>query len=381
MTRFGGMHLPPLNDLRDRGTEKWARYPDDVLPLWVAESDFGTCPEVKQALADAVRREAFGYPPEPSALRSAMVSFYGSRYGVDLDPEGIFAIPDVVRGLGLAITHFTRPDSPVIIPVPCYPPFLDLPDVTGRDVIHVDAEDGPDPEEIERAFASGAGSLLLCSPNNPLGHTLDADVLRSLVDVAARHDGRIIVDEIHSHLVYDGTHTMAATVSDAAAQVCITVTAASKAWNVAGLKCAQMIFTNPADIATWRGLNHLLRGGYSTLGLVASEACYLAEQSFLDAEIAYLRDNRDWLAEQLPARVPGLRTTVPDATYLMWLDFRDTVIPEAPAAWLLDHARVALNEGTTFGPGGAGHARLNFACSRDTLTEAVDRMARACAQA
>ncbi|MBI9001003.1 aminotransferase class I/II-fold pyridoxal phosphate-dependent enzyme [Corynebacterium sp. CCM 9185] len=375
------MHFPSLDQLRERGTQKWTHHPDDVLPLWIAESDFGTCPEVKQAIADAVQREAFGYPPEPSALRSAMVSFYRSRYAVNLNPDGIFAIPDVVRGLELAITHFTRPGSPVIIPVPCYPPFLDLPLITDREALYVSAEGGLDADEIEQAFAAGAGSLLLCSPNNPLGYTFDADFLRVLADIAARHGGRIIVDEIHSHLVYDRLHTMAATVSETAAATCITVTAASKAWNVAGLKCAQLIFTNPDDITIWYGLNHLLRGGYSTLGLVASEACYLADQSFLTKELEYLRSNRDWLADELPARIPGLRTTVPEATYLMWLDFRDTAVPGEPAPWLLKHAGVALNDGTTFGPGGSGHARLNFASSRATLTEAVNRMADACAQA
>ncbi|MBV7292228.1 MalY/PatB family protein [Corynebacterium sp. TAE3-ERU16] len=375
------MYFPSLDQLRERGTQKWTLHPDDVLPLWIAESDFGTCPEVKQAMADAVRREAFGYPPEPTSLRSAMVSFYRSRYGVYLNPDGIFAIPDVVRGLELAITHFTRPRSPIIIPVPCYPPFLDLPVITDREVVYVGAEGGLDPDEIERAFAAGAGSLILCSPNNPLGYTFDADFLRRLAEIAARHEGRIIVDEIHSHLVYDRLHTMAATVSGTAAKVCITVTAASKAWNVAGLKCAQMIFTNSDDIATWNGLNHLLRSGYSTLGLVATEACYLADQAFLSEELDHLRSNRDWLAAELPARIPGLKTTVPEATYLMWLDFRDTAVPGEPAPWLLEHARVALNDGTTFGPGGSGHARLNFACSRETLTEAVDRMANACAQA
>ncbi|MEZ2120802.1 MalY/PatB family protein [Corynebacterium sp. CCM 9203] len=375
------MYFPPLDQLRGRDTQKWTRYPDGVLPLWVAESDFGTCPEVKQALADAVRREAFGYPPEPSALRSALVSFYLSRYGVTLDPEGIFAVPDVLRGLELAINHLTRPGSPVIIPVPCYPPFLDLPKVTERDVVFVGAEGGLDPGEIEHAFRGGAGSLLLCSPNNPLGYTFDAEFLRALAEIAARYNGRILVDEIHSHLVYDGSHTMAAMVGTTAARVCVTVTAASKAWNVAGLKCAQMIFTNPDDIRAWRKLNPLLRGGYSTLGLIAGEACYRARQSFLDEQLTYLRSNRDWLVAELPARVPGIRTTVPDATYLMWLDFRDTVIPEHPAAWLLTHARVALNEGTDFGPGGAGHARLNFACSRETLTEAVYRITQAIDQA
>lgn len=156
----------------------------------------------------------------------------------------------------------------------------------------------------------------------------------------------------------------------------MTVTATSKAWNVAGLKCAQMILTNPEDQAVWRQLPGVEKDGAGTLGIFATQACYREGTEFLDAEVAFLREQRDWLAEALPAAVPGLKVTRPQATYLMWLDFRQTAVSQDPAGLLIRHGKVALNDGRAFGPGGAGHARLNFATSREILSEVIDRIAR-----
>ena len=200
-----------------------------------------------------------------------------------------------------------------------------------------------------------------------------------LADLTARYDARIISDEIHGPLVYDGTHIPAASVSDTAAQVCVTVTATSKAWNIAGLKCAQMIFSNDEDVARWNAVPWMLRDGVSILGLVAAQACYEAPTNFLDDQVAQLKANRDFLVEELPKRAPGVLTANPEATYLMWLDFRNTPLADQPAAQLMRKATIALNEGTTFGQGGEGHARLNFACSPDTLEIAIDRIASAVA--
>ena len=253
------MQFPTLDQLKDRRTRKWTVYADDVLPLWIAESDFFTCAPVKQAIMDAIDRESFGYTPATSDLPAAVADFYAERYGWRPDPEMIVAVPDVVRGLALAIEYMTRPGSGVIVPVPAYPPFLELPETTRREMHQIDAYGGIDLGDVEKQFAAGAGSILLCSPNNPLGYTFDAEFLRELCDLAARYDARVLVDEIHAPLVFDGTHVCTANVSETAAQVCLTVTATSKAWNIAGLKCAQMIFSNPADLETWRKMTGVAR--------------------------------------------------------------------------------------------------------------------------
>lgn len=371
------MEFPSLEELQARGTRKWTVFEEDVLPLWIAESDFPTAPAIKKALEDMGDKETFGYTPAPKAsgLREAVADFYDTRYGWRPNSDHIFWIGDVVRGLLLGVQYFTRKDSPVIVPVPSYPPLLELPRTAGREKIETSLE----LDDIERAFQAGAGSILLANPYNPLGRVLDEDYLVELVELAEKYDARILADEIHAPLVYEGRHIPVASLGAAAAERTITVTATSKAFNTAGLKCAQMIFSNAADVQTWNCLSGVAKDGTGTLGVLAAETAYRECGDFLDEEVAYLRKTRDWLVEELPKRIPGLKTSNPDATYLLWLDFADTAIggnPQ-PAKWLRENAKVALNEGDTFGTGGPGHARLNFSTSREILEEALDRMERA----
>lgn len=371
------MEFPSLEELQARGTRKWTVFEEDVLPLWIAESDFPTAPAVKKALEEMVDKETFGYTPAPkvSGLREAVADFYNDRYGWRPNSDHIFWIGDVVRGLLLGVQYFTREDSPVIVPVPSYPPLLELPRTAGREKIETSLE----LDDIERAFQAGAGSILLANPYNPLGRVLDEEFLTELVELAEKYDARILADEIHAPLVYEGRHIPVASLGAVAAERTITVTATSKAFNTAGLKCAQMIFSNAADVQTWNCLSGVAKDGTGTLGVLAAETAYRECGDFLDEEVAYLRETRDWLVEELPKRIPGLKTSKPDATYLLWLDFADTAIggnPQ-PAKWLRENAKVALNEGDTFGTGGPGHARLNFSTSREILEEALDRMERA----
>ncbi|MGO3457126.1 MalY/PatB family protein [Corynebacterium casei] len=386
------MKFPTQDELRARFTRKWTQFEPDVLPLFIAESDFPTAPAVKKVILDYTERECFGYSPAANAvgLGEAVADFHDARYGWRPDAKKVFWIGDVVRGLLLGIQYFTRPDSPVVVPLPAYPPFLELPETAGRERIDVgispangDLKEGEKPrldlEAIEKAFTEGAGSILLANPFNPLGYVFDEEHLSELVALADKYDARILSDEIHAPLVYEGQHISIAGLSETAARVTMTVTATSKAWNFAGLKCAQIIFSNDKDVEIWNSLPHVAQDGVGTLGIIAAEAAYRDGISHLEEEVDYLRETRDWLVEELPKRIPGLITSRPDSTYLMWLDFRNTAIgdKEYPAAWLIQHARVAFNEGLTFGDIGAGQARLNFATSREILEEAIDRVATA----
>ncbi|MBZ8178412.1 aminotransferase class I/II-fold pyridoxal phosphate-dependent enzyme [Corynebacterium poyangense] len=375
------MDFPSLEQLRQRQTRKWTVYPEDVLPLWIAESDFPTSPKVLECIKQRVAAESFGYSPASHDLEHALSGFCQRHFDWTPDPENIVLTPDVVRALMLAINHFTTPGSAVIVPTPAYPPFLALAPATGRRMIEISAEGGIDLAEVEQAFIQGAGSILLCNPHNPLGYQFSREFLRDLADLAERYGARIISDEIHAPLVYEEKHIPAASVSEVAARVVITALATSKAWNIAGLKCAQMIFSNPEDKKIWDQLPPPLTDGVSTLGIFAAAACYRDTSSHLDEQRACLRHNRDWLVRELPQRIPGLKVSNPQATYLMWLDFRETSLPEHArdhtAAWLIDHAKVALNEGLSFGTPGRAHARLNFATSPEILDEAVDRLAHA----
>ena len=369
----GRMQFPDIDTLRTRGTRKWTVYSDDVIPMFIAESDFPTAPAVKDAIVQACEREMFGYTPAPHAHRlgEAVSDFYAARYGWRPEPARIFPVADVVRGVLLAIQHFTQ--GPVIVPVPAYFPFLNIADAAGRE--RIDVANTLNLEEIEQAFKQGAGSIIVTNPYNPGGWVFSEAELDAVCEVARKYGGRVIVDEIHAPLVFDGQHVCAAANNP---DVCITVTATSKAWNVAGLKCAQMIFSNDEDVATWERINPVAKDGVGTLGITAAEACYDLGREFLDEEVAQLKANRDWLVTHLPDAVPGIKFEVPAATYLMFLDFSDTKLDDPrPAAWLLKHAKVAMNEGVDFGPGGEHKARMNFATSPEILQQAVERIAQA----
>lgn len=368
--------FPSLDELRNRGTVKWTAYSPDVLPLWVAESDATTCPAVSTAIHEACEREQFGYLSQDiSALTTATADFSAARYGWRPNPDNIFAVADVVRGVTLAVERFTRPDSAIVVPTPAYMPFFQVGPALGRETVCIPTlADGPDLGALERAFADGAGCLILCNPNNPLGFTYSADKLREITDLAARFGARVISDEIHGPVVLDGTHTPTASVSDTAAAVTIAVTATSKGWNTAGLKCAQIIF-NDEDAKTWRKLPFIVREGASILGVAAATAAYRDGVPWLDNFVDVLRTNRETLRTRLSTIAPQARFNPPQASFLARLDLGDVpgIDKGDPAAWLMENAKIALNPGFAFGEGGAGHVRLNFATSPEILGEALDR--------
>lgn len=380
----GSLTTLTLDELRARRTMKWTTYPPDVLPLWVAEMDFATAPVVQEAIRDAVAREVYGYPSHDGRLAEAVAAFSQRRYGWAVDPACVHVVPDVLKAVELAITHLTTPDSAVVLPVPAYMPFFDVLHLTGRRGVFVPMlreADGYafDLTAIEAAFAAGAGSVILCNPYNPLGAVFSVAQLRALTDLAASYDALVIADEIHAPLRYEGAHVPAASVSAAAAEVTLTLVASSKGWNTPGLKCAQVITSNPRHQRAWTRMHRLRGHGASTIGIEASIASYEHGEPWLESLLAYLRGNRDYLAAALPQVAPGIGFVPPAATYLAWLDFREVSAlgGAEPSPWLVEHARVALNPGVAFGAGGAGHARLNFGTSREILEEYVDRVGRA----
>ena len=388
VSRMPDVTFPDIATLRARGTLKWTAYPEDVLPLWVAESDAATCPAVMDAVREAVDREYFGYPRRSVAdLAGATSDWYADHYAWRPSADRIHPVADVVRGVTLAVRYLTRPGSAIVLPVPAYMPFFEVGPAADRDIVHVPTlSDGPDPAAVEKAFAGGAGSLILCNPNNPLGFTFTAERIAELADIAAKYGARIISDEIHAPVVLDGRHVPAASASATAEAVTITVTATSKGWNTAGLKCAQMIL-NESDDETWRGLAHVIKEGVSTLGMVSATAAYRDGGAWLEEFKDLLRANLDVIERRLPEVAPGAVLDRPQASYLAWIDFRgvEGIVdrdgnPVEPQKWLLDNAKVALNPGPAFGEGGEGHVRLNFATSPEILGEALDRIGAALAK-
>jgi cystathionine beta-lyase len=370
------------DELRARGSQKWAKAGPGVIGAFVAEMDFGAAPPVEAALLDVIRRADFGYLSDRilAEMAAACAAWQRDRYGWAVDPGRIYPLPDVITGLMAAITVFSRPGSPVILPTPAYMPFLTVPAALGREIIQVPmAADGGryvlDLDGIDAAFKRGGHLLVLCNPCNPVGRVYDATELAGVTAVVAANGGRVFADEIHAPLIYPGrTHLPYAAQSEVAAGHAVTGTAASKGWNLPGLKCAQLLLSNDRDAAVWAERGSTFEHGTSTPGVQATTAAYTGGGRWLDDVVAYL-------AGLLAGQLPEVGGPPPEGTYLAWLDcralFADRGITTSPADFFLAEARVMLTDGLACGTAGSGHVRLNFATPRPILGEIIRRMAAA----
>jgi len=371
--------------LRARGSFKWTAPGPDGFGAAVAEMDFGAAPAILDALAALSADANFGYLPPILAdqLAAACAEFQQRRYGWIVDPALVHHVPDVIKALEIAITYFSRPGSPVILPTPAYMPFLSVPGFLGREIIQVQMLDDDgfftfDLDGIEDAFRAGGHLLIFCNPYNPLGRVFTSDEITELTDVVDRHGGRVFADEIHGPLVYPGRqHIPYAATSATAAAHALTATSASKAWNLPGLKCAQVILSSEPDQQTWEEMGFFAAHGASNPGVGANIAAYRHGEAWLDEILAYLDDSRRLLAGLLKRDLPQVRYRPPDGTYLAWLDCSAMDLPGSPGAVVSDRAGVTVVDGPAFGDGGPGAFRLNFATPQPILAEMVERAAAA----
>ncbi len=372
--------------LRARGSAKWTSPGPDGFGAAVAEMDFGAAPAIIDALAALSANANFGYTSQvlTGELVAACAEFQQRRYGWTVDPARIHLIPDVIKALEIAITYYSRPGSPVILPTPAYMPFLSVPPQLGREIIQVRMrEETPgfftlDLDAIEDAFRAGGHLLIFCNPCNPLGRVYTREEITQLTAVVDRHGGRVFADEIHAPLVYPGgRHIPYASTSDTAAAHTLTGTSASKGWNLPGLKCAQVILSSEADEERWAQLGHLAWRGASSPGVVANTAAYRHGEAWLDEVLAYLDDSRRLLADLLRRHLPQVRYRPPDGTYLAWLDCTAMDLPGSPGALITERAQITVVDGPAFGDGGPGAFRFNFATPQPVLAEIVERAAAA----
>jgi cystathionine beta-lyase len=376
-----------VEELRRRGGVKWTRGGPDVLGAFVAEMDFGTAPAVEAALLDVIARRDFGYLPQAAAeaLAAACSGWLADQFGWVVDPARIRPLPDVIKGLEVAITIFSRPGSPVILPTPAYMPFLSVPPQLGREIIQVPmvSQDGRmtlDLDGIDAAYEAGGDLLVLCNPCNPVGRVYTRDELLAVAWTVERRGGRVFADEIHAPLCYPGHDFVPyASSSPAAARHAVTATSASKGWNLPGLKCGQLILSNDQDVQAWEKAGPLAGRGASTPGVRANTAAYAAGREWLAEITDYLDGSRALLAELVAEHLPGVRYRPPEGTYLAWLDCRDAGLGDHPGEFFLEKAQVLMNDGPAFGLAGHGCVRLNFATPRPVLAEIITRMGQALA--
>ncbi|UAJ77985.1 aminotransferase class I/II-fold pyridoxal phosphate-dependent enzyme [Leifsonia sp. ZF2019] len=371
----------PLEQLfATRSSIKWRRYPADVLPVFVAEMDFDVEQAVLDRVAETLRNSDTGYLDSAGPLAPAFARFAEESWGWRVDTERVHLATDVTVGVVEAL-RLALPESGghVVLTPPVYPPFFEM--VEEADAVAVtvplleEKDWSLDLIGIERAFAAGADALLLCNPQNPTGRCHSRTVLESLARLAAAYDVFVVSDEVHAPLAHPGTRfTPFAPLAAAAGARSVTVTSASKAWNLAGLKCAVVVAAEERSAALLRGLPDELAARTSILGLHANVAA-LSCLEWRDALLDRLVDNLHVLETELARRAPSVRLVRPDAGYLVWLDFRATGLGDDPARVLIDEGRVALNSGLAFGEPGRGFARLNLACDPSTVVEAVRRIA------
>ncbi|MBK9030719.1 MAG: aminotransferase class I/II-fold pyridoxal phosphate-dependent enzyme [Myxococcales bacterium] len=368
--------------LRRRRSAKWSAYPPDVLPAWVAEMDYPLAAPIRAALHAAIEADDCGYA-DPAGLGDAVAPWAAATWGWQVAPRDVRVVCDVVTGLAELLQVATAPGDAVVIEPPVYPPFAGTIQRLGRRVVtaplrRTDAGWAPDLDAIAAAYAAGARAHLLCSPHNPTGLVYPPAALAAIAELADRHDVLVLADEVHAPLTLAGaTHAPFPTVSAAAARRAIVLTAASKAWNLAGLKAAVLIATADEPRAILARLAPDLGYHAGHLGLLGARAALTAGEPWRASVRAILERNRALLGELLTQHLPAVRWRPPAAGYLAWLDCAALGLGDDPAAAFRARGRVALSPGPSFGPEGAGWARLNFATTAALLEEIVVRMARA----
>jgi cystathionine beta-lyase len=374
----------PLSELRRRRSYKWRAYPADVIPTFVAEMDVTLAGPVTRVLEDAIAAGDTGYATPDPELAAAAASFHLVRFGWQIDPADVWLIPDVMAGVSELLRRAVSPGSGVVINTPAYPPFFHHIGETRCRVVEAPlARAGSgwalDLDALEAAFTTGAAVYLLCNPHNPTGLVFTADELRQIAELAERFRVLVLADEIHAPLTLTGArHVPLLSLPEAQARG-IALVSASKAWNLPGLKCAQLVAASPALRALVRRLPEELVYGAGNLGVIASIAAYRDGGPWLDQLLVLVDRNRRLLADLLADRLPGVGYVPPQGTYLAWLDCTRLELHGEPAKVFLKKGRVALRRGPDFGSVGAGWVRATIATSPEILAEIVERMRAALA--
>ena len=356
-----------VESLMETGSMKWTRMPGH-LAAFVAEMDFGTAPAVTQSLQNSTDKSLWGYLP-PAVTRDmseATSEFLQARYSWDVPSSRIYPTADVLSAYEVVLERFTTPGSAVILPTPAYMSFLTLTPLRGREIIQVPMIEGEggrlemDLEGIAAAFDQGAHLMILCNPHNPLGRVYTEGELLALADVVDAKGGVVFSDEIHAPITFDGhAHIPYASLNEPTAAHTLTATSASKAWNIPGLKCAQLIVSNDDHQESMKDIAFIVSHGAATPGVAANTAAYRDGGEWLEDVLSYIDDN---------------------GTYIAWLDARGLPDIKGDRSWaqfFSDEAKVGLTDGALCGEAGVGHLRLMLSTPHHILEKIVIAMAEA----
>ena len=370
----------PLSQLQKRRSAKWREFPSDVLPLPVAEMDFEIAKPIRDVLEEMIKGSDTGYLGPIPELGINLAKFSKARWGWEIDPEQVFVATDVGVGMVEMARTVVNPGDLIMINSPVYHNMNNW--ITE---LKCKSYDAPltktglhytiDLNAVERGYAAGVKAHFLCSPHNPVGTVFTRDELAELAELAKKYDVTVFSDEIHAPLTYDAKQFVPfLAVSEIAREVGICVTAASKSWNLAGLKCATVITAHPKQQERAKSMPEAVHFRASLFGAVASATAYECVD-WLDSAIETFESNRKYLNNLLTQSLPAVGYRVPDFSYLAWLDLSGLNLGENPAQVLLEKGKLALNAGITFGPESGSFVRLNFATGEEMLDEAVSRIA------
>ncbi len=381
-------YLDAPTDRLGTNCEKWdglERYygRKDLIAMWVADMDFRTVPQVREALVCRAEHAIYGYTDDGAHARAAEAGWLRRRYGLEVDPEWILYSPGVVDSLFFSVEALTQPGDAVVIQPPVYGPFFDAVRKFDRKLVSspLIREDGSwrmDFADLEAKFAAGAKLMLLCSPHNPVGRVWTREELQRLADLARRFGVKIIADEIHADFTFDGRKQVRM-LSLEHAEHCVMLTSATKAFNLAGLRQSSIIARDPEVRERLR--RALQRAHASTpniFGEIAQTAAYEHGDEWMDAVVEYVAENRDFAVDYIRRELPEIGCRPQEGTYLLWLDFRALGMDQdATMAMLVDRARVAMNSGLFFGEEGRGWFRMNLATQRANVARALENIREA----
>lgn len=375
-----------IMDRKKTESVKWAQRPNipqDALPLWVADMDFRSPIEVIQALQDRVEHGVFGYPRIPEEYHQAIIAWMQNRHQWQIEKSWIVRVPGVVPAMNISVRAFLRPGDKVLIQQPVYTPFMQSIEQNGAQIVNSPLKlNGTryeiDFEDFEKKAQDPSVKLFfLCNPHNPVGRVWSKEELERLGEICLKHNVLVFSDEIHQDLVYRGaTHIPFASLSAELANICMTATAPSKTFNIAGLHAANVIISNKALRQEFmREVNRVSVGSLNVLGIVATTAAYTHGADWLEQAMDYIEGNKDYVMRFIEEQLPMLKVVPPEATYLLWLDCRAVGLDNQELTdFMLHKAGLWLNDGYAYGEEGSGFVRLNIACPRKILEQAMQQL-------
>lgn len=375
-----------IEALRARRSNKWNKFPADVLPAWVADMDFSVPEPVHQAIARLVEQKDYGYSTRvgEDSVASAFAHYMNLRFGWQTDPARVLPTSELIQAIFSILMAFSEPGDGVVVQTPIYPPFLMSIDQTGRRMVDNPLRDDGtryvlDIEGLRKQIDDRTRILLFCNPHNPTGRVMTREDLLAVGQLAVERDLLIISDEIHADLLWDGAkHIPMATLSREIADRTITITSATKSYNIPGLRCA-LIYFGSEDLQRrfHKVIPDRLIGQVNIFGVDATVAAWRHGLPWLETVLPRLRANRERVATFLAQELPEIHHYKPEGTYLSWLDCRGLNLPLRPYDFFAERAKVGFNDGAEFGAAHGQSVRLNFATSATILDQILERMATA----